>query len=131
MGAGASLGRLRKAVVIRSYNLRRPDQTVEEQFKCFTFRSVDDGQLYIRLSDIRNCLGMDSKDYGWIEELFAHTFGGKVATVCDNDTVIPYSSISSNSDTYLPMNILRHVCAFYLIDIGDKLLRLHTFLGER
>ena len=78
MGAGASLGRLRKAVVIRSYNLRRPDHTVEEQFKCYTFRSMDDGQLYIRLDDIRNCLGMDSKDYGWIEELFSLTFGGKV-----------------------------------------------------
>lgn len=94
MGAGASLGRLRKAIVIRSYNLRRPDQTVEEQFKCYTFRSVDDGQLHIRLSDIRNCLGMDSKDYGWIEELFSHTFGGKVGMYSEQNTVTDSAAVS-------------------------------------
>ena len=58
MGAGASsLARLRKAIVIRSYNLKKPNQTIEELFKSYTFRSKNDGVLYIKLDDIRLCLG--------------------------------------------------------------------------
>lgn len=58
MGAGASsLARLRKAVVIKSYNLRKSNQTIEEQFKCYAFRNKTDGFLYIKLDDIRKCLG--------------------------------------------------------------------------
>jgi hypothetical protein len=75
MGAGASVLRLRKALVIRSYNLRAPDETVEEQFKRFAYR--DDGVLKIKLEDVKSALGMDTEsgEYLWVGELFRHTFG--------------------------------------------------------
>ena len=41
MGGGASsLIRLRKALVIRAYNLRSAEQTLDEQFRPLTFRHV-------------------------------------------------------------------------------------------
>lgn len=41
MGSGvSSLVRLRKALVIRAYNLRGADQTIEEQFDKYAFRKV-------------------------------------------------------------------------------------------
>jgi hypothetical protein len=41
MGAGASsMNRLRKALVMRAYNLRDPGQTLEDFFKAYTYRKV-------------------------------------------------------------------------------------------
>ena len=78
MGAGASsLARLRKAIVIRSYNLRKPGESVDEQFRHCATRDADNG-LCIGIDDIRKCLSMESKEYEWIEHLFKHTFGGQV-----------------------------------------------------
>lgn len=78
MGGGAStLSRLRKAVVIRAYNLREPDQSLDQQFRPFAVRSID-GKLYITTQNIRSCLRMESKEYEWMDHLFQHTFGGQV-----------------------------------------------------
>ena len=41
MGAGASsLNRLRKAVLMRAYNVRQSDETLEEQFRKYAYRAV-------------------------------------------------------------------------------------------
>lgn len=81
MGGGAStLIRLRKAIVIRSYNLREPDQTLDQQFRRFAVQGSD-GKQYITVENIRSCLRMESKEYEWIDYLFQHTFGGRVS-VC-------------------------------------------------
>ncbi|KAJ1434185.1 hypothetical protein B484DRAFT_394164, partial [Ochromonadaceae sp. CCMP2298] len=87
MGAGASaLPRLRKALVIRSYNLRAPDETIEEQFRVYAFRDARN-VLHIKLSDIKLCLGMDSGEYMWVEDLFQHTFGAQVAEINFSDFI--------------------------------------------
>lgn len=78
MGGGASsLIRLRKAIIIRSYNLRKPEETVDQQFRKFAVRG-EDGVLIISLQNIRNCLEMESKEYDWIDHLFLRIFGGQV-----------------------------------------------------
>ncbi len=75
MGSGASsLVRLRKAVLIRAYNLRKADETLEEQFRKYSFRSAEK-QLCIAIADIKQCLCMEPGEYLWIEDLFRHTTG--------------------------------------------------------
>jgi hypothetical protein len=82
MGAGAStLNRLRKAIVIRAYNLRKPNETIEEQFRPHAFRG-ENNALCIGVDSIRICLNMDSKEFEWIEHFFQHAFGGKVFLLC-------------------------------------------------
>lgn len=79
MGAGASsLNRLRKAVVIRAYNLREPDATVDDQFRRFAVRAADNS-LYITISNVRKCLGMESKEHEWVDDLLHHAFGTQVS----------------------------------------------------
>lgn len=66
MGAGASsLIRLRKALVLRAYNLRSSQQTLEEQFRPIAFR--ENGVLYIALADVSKFLSVDAP---WLEDLF-------------------------------------------------------------
>jgi len=87
MGGGASsLIRLRKAIIIRSYNLRKPDETVDQQFRRFAVRG-EDGVMIISLHNIRNCLEMESKEYDWIDHLFLRIFGGQVTTVSYSDFI--------------------------------------------
>lgn len=74
MGSGASsLGRLRKAVLIRAYNLRPPEQSIAEQFMPYTFQKEGKG-LYITVSSVRKCLKMDTPEYRWIEEVMRSVF---------------------------------------------------------
>lgn len=41
MGAGvSSMNRLRKALVMRAYNLRDSEETLEEYFKKYTYKKV-------------------------------------------------------------------------------------------
>jgi hypothetical protein len=41
MGAGASsMNRLRKALLMRAYNIRNSDETLEEQFRKHAYREV-------------------------------------------------------------------------------------------
>ena len=105
MGAGASsLGRLRKAIVIRSYNLRKPNETVDEQFRKFARRG-EDNVLYITMDDVRKCLGMEAKEYEWIENLFQHTFGGQVRCfLCCAVSVVIFSY-------YLTLMATSHFCS--------------------
>ena len=78
MGSGASsLNRIRKAIVIRAYNLRKPDETWEDQFRRFATRDAD-GVLQISVRNIKSCLMMESKDYDWVDAFFQHTFGDQV-----------------------------------------------------
>ncbi len=72
MGSGASsLLRLRKALLIRAYNLRSADETIDDQFRKFSYRNADK-QLCIAISDIKRCLNMEPGEYLWIEDIFGH-----------------------------------------------------------
>lgn len=105
MGAGASCDapipvtnaavmRLRKAIVIRSYNLRKGSSnnkdgaalhapiitnsmTLDDQFRKYTCRGPDNA-LYITVRELRRCLDMESDEYIWIEQLLEHLFNGQV-----------------------------------------------------
>jgi hypothetical protein len=57
MGAGASsMNRLRKALVMRAYNLRDPGQTLEDFFKAYTYRKVC--CLHCLLTDSLHLIGV-------------------------------------------------------------------------
>lgn len=74
MGAGASsLPRVRKALLIRAYNIRAPDQTLLDQFIPHAFRGPD-MQMYIFPSQVQKCLDMNKADYAWLEELLRSLF---------------------------------------------------------
>lgn len=78
MGGGASsFSRLRKAIVIRAYNLRAADETVDDQFRRFAQRGSD-SVMYISLEDIRRSLNMETKEYEWVDHLFQQLFGAQV-----------------------------------------------------
>lgn len=48
MGSGVSIIRLRKALVIRAYNLRKPEESLDDQFEKFTYTKVDDTSIMIK-----------------------------------------------------------------------------------
>lgn len=74
MGSGAStLNRLRKAIIIRAYNLRPEDQSLMEQFLPFTYQKEGQG-LYITLANVKKCLSLDSGDYQWMVDLMQALF---------------------------------------------------------
>lgn len=74
MGSGiSSLARLRKAVLIRAYNLRASDQTLIDQFMPFTYQKDGKG-LHISIHQIKKCLKMDSPEYKWVEEVLQAVF---------------------------------------------------------
>lgn len=75
MGQGISSLRLRKAIVIRAYNLRSGDETLEEQFKSFAFPS-DDGELKISLLDIKACLSF--AEISWADDMIKRLIGDNV-----------------------------------------------------
>lgn len=60
--------RCRKALVIRAYNTRPADQSLEEQFSSFTYLKGD-GNLYTNAELIKQCLSIGSNDYPWLEPL--------------------------------------------------------------
>jgi hypothetical protein len=77
MGSGVStLTRLRKAVLLKAYNLRSsPDQSLMEQFLPFTYqKDGGKGGLYISIRNIKKCLKMDTPEYKWIEEVLQAIF---------------------------------------------------------
>lgn len=78
MGSGVSSSstvRLRKAIVIRAYNLRKSDETLDEQFRPYAKRDHSN-KLTITLGDVKKCLQLDDGAL-WtsIEELFSHCMG--------------------------------------------------------
>ena len=78
MGGGvSSLSRLRKAVVIRAYNLRTLEETVDTQFRQYATRGTD-GALHISIDAVKRCLKMDTKEYEWVNQLFQLMIGGEV-----------------------------------------------------
>lgn len=78
MGAGAStVARLRKTLIIRSYNLRKRNETADEQFRPYAMRK-EDRQLYISIQDILRCLDMLSSEYEWVEKSLRQSLDGEV-----------------------------------------------------
>lgn len=80
MGAGASsqttpssLNRLRKALVMRSYNIRKSDETLDELFKPHSYRASNGA--YISVATIKSTL---SEDAPWIDLLFEQMVGKDV-----------------------------------------------------
>lgn len=72
MGAGASsqtspssLNRLRKALIMRAYNIRKSDETLDELFKPQAYRSSSG--LYISVSSVKKIL---SENAPWVDLLF-------------------------------------------------------------
>jgi hypothetical protein len=94
MGAGvSSMNRLRKALVMRAYNLRKPGETLHDFFKKHTYRKVsvlpifilislshlsEDGQLYISLFAVKKALSVNAQ---WVDELFHNVLGGNVSAL--------------------------------------------------
>mmetsp|Transcript_21437 Transcript_21437/g.31058 ORF Transcript_21437/g.31058 Transcript_21437/m.31058 type:complete len:520 (+) Transcript_21437:166-1725(+) len=71
MGAGASsINRLRKALIMRAYNTRNADETLEEQFHKHTYRKGD--ILYISIQDVKRALSVDAQ---WVDQLFERAMG--------------------------------------------------------
>lgn len=69
MGGAVSLQqRCRKALVIRAYNMRPSDQTLEEQFSSFSYLKGD-GEFYTNADLIKQCLNIGENDYPWLEPL--------------------------------------------------------------
>ena len=77
MGVGVSSLRLRKAVVLRAYNLRQGDETLEEQFRKYAFRGVD-GRLYISLIEVKECLRF--AELTWADEMLKRLMGESVVS---------------------------------------------------
>jgi hypothetical protein len=80
MGAGASshttpssLNRLRKALVMRAYNIRKSDETLEELFRPHAYRSPSG--VCISIATIKNVL---SEDAPWVDLLFEQMVGKDV-----------------------------------------------------
>ena len=106
-GSSNSVLRLRKALVIRAYNLRRKDETLHAQFKKFAHQKATSkkdssvaiingksqagsGALYISMDNIKKCLSLDgrsspstdsngSETCSWVDDLFLYTLGATVS----------------------------------------------------
>lgn len=71
MGGGISISfRLRKALLMRAYNVRSKDSvilTIEDQFRPYAFKS-NDGKLEISLESIRKCLNLEDSA-NWVDNM--------------------------------------------------------------
>ena len=80
MGSGVSSSstlRLRKAIVIRAYNLRKANESLDDQFRSFAKRDYSNGnKLSITLGEVKECLELDDGPL-WtsVQELFHHCMG--------------------------------------------------------
>jgi hypothetical protein len=87
MGGGVSttnsISRLRRTLVIKAYNLRRSDESLDDQFRKYTHKNADN-VLFLSISAIKECLAFDSNSL-WIDDLF---------TQCLGPEVVPYLFIS-------------------------------------
>ena len=84
MGSGVSSSstmRLRKAIVIRAYNLRKADETLDEQFRVYATRDSSlENKLTINLHDVKRCLELDDGAlWSSVQELFHHCMGVSVS----------------------------------------------------
>jgi hypothetical protein len=81
--------------------MRNPGETFEEQFRKYAFKG-DDDLYYIGIEDIRRCLGLDQKEYCWVDDLFVHSFGAKVKTwICFMLRCDPAVIVCANHTCYL------------------------------
>ena len=85
MGGGisaSSVNRLRKTILIRAYNLRQKDETLDEQFRCHSTRSStsSSGKVsMLMLPDVKKVLQLeDGALWASIEELLCHCAGNQV-----------------------------------------------------
>ena len=76
MGGGVSapsVNRLRKTIVIRAYNLRKKDETLDEQLRPFATRSTSTNKLCLSLDNVKTCLQLeDGSLWTSIENLLVH-----------------------------------------------------------
>lgn len=80
MGGAVSLQqRCRKALVIRAYNNRPADQTLEEQFSSYSYLKGD-GSIYTNADLIKQCLNIGSNDYPWLDPLMQILSGSPAET---------------------------------------------------
>ena len=99
MGSGVSSSstmRLRKAIIMRAYNLRKADETLDEQFRVYSKRDPSqDNKLTITLQDVKKCLQLDDEAL-WtsVEDLFHHCMGVSVSKLFE---MILYSQNSVHS----------------------------------
>lgn len=75
MGVGVSSLRLRKALILRAYNLRDEDQTLAEQFAHLGERA-EDGVYYIPLDDVKDYLGFGESSQ--VEGTYRRLLGGSL-----------------------------------------------------
>ena len=82
MGGGVSapsVNRLRKTIVIRAYNLRKKDETLDEQLRPFATRSPSTNKLSLSLLDVKSSLQLeDGSLWTSIESLLVHCVGPAV-----------------------------------------------------
>jgi hypothetical protein len=82
MGGGVSapsVNRLRKTIVIRAYNLRKKDETLDEQLRPFATRSTSTNKLCLSLIDVKSSLQLeDGSLWTSIENLLVHCVGPAV-----------------------------------------------------
>jgi len=87
-----AITRLRKALVIRAYNLRKKDETLYQQFREYAY-PVDNKlgpssgkALYIKIDDIKSCLQFTGDSVtsdaalgsSWVDDLFKYTIGASM-----------------------------------------------------
>ena len=79
MGVGVSSLRLRKALVIRSYNLRETDETLEEQFRKISTQNEESGEIQLNLDDVKEYLGfgVGSSGASKVDRLLGGSLTGK------------------------------------------------------
>lgn len=78
MGAGASSSnsRLRKALILRAYNARENGDTLEDQFKKYTYKKGS--KTLISIEKVKSSLSMDAP---WVDELFRKSLGSETADI--------------------------------------------------
>lgn len=65
--SASSLNRLRKALVMRAYNIRKSDETLDELFRPHAYRSPSISGYYISVSSVKKIL---SENAPWVDLLF-------------------------------------------------------------
>ena len=115
----SSCSRLRKALVIRAYNLRQKNETLHDQFRKYAHvrspsitadtdgnssSSSSSATLFISMDNIKRCLCLDAQnessiDRGheetnsWVDDLFLYTLGADVSYFTSNNTfLLPYDN---------------------------------------
>jgi hypothetical protein len=130
MGSGVSSSstmRLRKAIVIRAYNLRKSDVTLDEQFRPYARRDHLN-KLTITLENVKKCLELDDGAL-WtsVKELFQHCMGVTVRSLLGNDNLLLHKRLlftDASLSVEMRCNALMHLISLRLLRITETHLLL-------